>query len=553
MRLLTINSQGSAIPTPLQLLRLVYVGRMCLAIAIYVTTALKIRVAAPLDILVTSLLLVVAATVTAASYWHTHFRHKSPGPTFLYLQALFDVVLITAVVHMTGGADSDLASLYVILIVATGLTMTPANAGLVTLFAGLVYFADVFWGHTTGVSSAVWIQLALFMVVALVTAYVASRVNIMGAVHEALAAEVRQVQLEADDVLRNIRTGVITVDADGALLYANPASEEILGFRANQWLGRSVMPEFARVAPEFWAAVTATARRGVRLMRVEATVHRPDRSFPIGVTTTTLDGPAGARPRVSAIFTDISDSKRLEELHLRAERLEAVAELSSSLAHEIKNPLASIRSSVEQLGRSARANPDEKFLANLIVRESDRLSRLLSEFLDFSRVRVTECRPMDLHAVAEAAIRLVKQHPDCGKGVKIALEGTSTPMEGDEDLVHRVVLNLVLNAVQAGGPKAAVTVRTGRAAPDELPGAAAIENPVTLRVTDNGPGIPAEVQRRLFEPFATGRVGGTGLGLAIVQRAVEAHRGLVLVDTKAGDGTTFRIYFPAARPKEEAA
>ena len=553
MRLLNVNSQGSAIPTPLQLLRLIYVGRMCLAIAIYVTAALKIRVAAPLDILVTSLVLVAAAAVTGASYWHTHFRRKSPGPTFLYLQALFDVVLITVVVHMTGGADSDLASLYVILIVATGLMMTPANAGLVTLFAGLVYFADVFWGHTTGVASAVWIQLALFMVVALVTVYVSSRVNIMGAVHQALAAEVRQVQLEADDVLRNIRTGVITVDADGGLLYANPASEEILGFKASEWIGRSVMPEFARLAPEFWAAVTSTARRGVRLMRVEATVHRPDRSFPIGVTTTTLDGPAGARPRVSAIFTDISDSKRLEELHLRAERLEAVAELSSSLAHEIKNPLASIRSSVEQLGKSARANPDEKFLANLIVRESDRLSRLLSEFLDFSRVRVTECRPMDLHAVAEAAIRLVKQHPDCGKGVKIALEGVSTPMEGDEDLIHRVVLNLVLNAVQAAGSKASVTVRTGRAAPDELPGAAGIENPVTLRVSDNGPGIPDEVQQRLFEPFATGRVGGTGLGLAIVQRAVEAHRGLVLVDTQAGTGTTFTIYFPAARRKEEAA
>jgi len=110
---------------------------------------------------------------------------------------------------------------------------------------------------------------------------------------------VRQVQLEADDVLRNIRTGVLTVDADGRLLYANPASEEILGFRAREWLGKSVMPEFARLAPEFWAAVTSTARRGVRLMRVEATVHRPDRSFPIGVTTTTLDGPVGARPRVS--------------------------------------------------------------------------------------------------------------------------------------------------------------------------------------------------------------------------------------------------------------
>src|SRR6266542_2572393 len=545
---------GAMIPSPRKLLRLVYLGRMCLATAIYLSAALKIRVAAPLDILVTSLMLVAAVGVSLPSYWHTHLRGRHPGPTFLYLQAVFDIALITAVVHVTGGPESDFAGLYVLLIAVTALLMPPASAGLVTILAGLVYFAEVFWGHPTAMTVGIWIQLAVFVLVAAVTAYLASRVTVMGAEREALAAEVRQVQLEADDVLRNIRTGVVTVDADGRLLYANPAAEEILGFRGREWLGRSVMPEFARLAPEFWAAVTSTARRGVRLMRVEATVHRPDRTFPIGVTTTTLDGPIGAVPRVSAIFTDISDSKRLEELHLRAERLEAVAELSSSLAHEIKNPLASIRSSVEQLARSSRSNADEKFMANLIVRESDRLSRLLSEFLDFSRVRVTECRPMDLHQVAEAAIRLVRQHPDCGARVKITLEGDPTPMEGDEDLLHRVVSNLVLNAVQAAGAKAAVVVRTGRASANELPGAAGIENPVALRVSDNGPGIPDELQERLFEPFATGRVGGTGLGLAIVQRAVEAHRGIVLVVTKAGGGgTTFTIYFPAARRKEEAA
>jgi len=115
--------------------------------------ALKVRVAAPLDILVTSLMLVTAAGVTLASYWHTHFRRKVPGPTFLYLQALFDVVLITAVVHMTGGADSDLASLYVILVAVTALLMPPANAGLVTVSRPVV-LRDVFWGHSGGVSRA---------------------------------------------------------------------------------------------------------------------------------------------------------------------------------------------------------------------------------------------------------------------------------------------------------------------------------------------------------------------------------------------------------------
>src|SRR5205814_791203 len=162
-----------------------------------------------------------------------------------------------------------------------------------------------------------------------------------------------------------------------------------------------------------------------------------------------------------------------------------------------------------------------------------------------------------------------------------------TPMEGDEDLLHRVVSNLVLNAVQATGRGARVEVRVGRPASHELPGGAGIENPVSLAVSDNGPGIPEGLRARLFEPFVTGRVGGTGLGLAIVQRAVaahrgvvrvapapgegtsatgggvevggpavrfagalhdrEAHRGLVLVDTSPGKGTTFTVYLPAAR------
>jgi signal transduction histidine kinase len=115
------------------------------------------------------------------------------------------------------------------------------------------------------------------------------------------------------------------------------------------------------------------------------------------------------------------------------------------------------------------------------------------------------------------------------------------------------VSNLVLNAVQATGKGARITVRTGRPGSQELPAGSGIENPVSLVVADNGPGVPEGVRQRLFEPFVTGRAGGTGLGLAIVQRAVEAHRGLVLVDTQVGRGTTFTVYFPAARRKEEAA
>src|SRR5256885_1224289 len=508
------GSRGSAIPTPQSLLRSVYVGRVCVAVAIYLAAALKFAVAAPLDLLVTSFVLVATVVVTSGSFWYTHFLRRSPGRTFLYGQALFDVGLITTVVHITGGPQSDLTPLYVPLIAVTAVLMPPASTALITALVGIVYFADVFFGHTTAMTAQVGLQLSVFAAVAAGTADFASRVAVMGAEWEALAGELRQVRLEAADVLRNIPTGVVTVDQDGHVLYCNPAAEQILGFKERQWRGRSVMPEFARIAPEFWAAVTAMARRGIRAMRVEATVRRPDRTFLIGVTTTTLENEPGGVPRVTAIFTDISDSKRLEELHLRAERLEAVAELSSSLAHEIKNPLASIRSSVGQLSRSPRANPHEKVLANLIVPEADPPARPPPRVLPLFRVRVTECRPVDLREVAGAAIRLVREHPDYPADAVIELAGSPTPMEGDEDLLHRVVSNLVLNAVQATGPGARITVRTGRASPGAVPDRAGIENPVSLQVSDNGPGIPEDVRGRLFEPFVTGRVGGTGLGLA---------------------------------------
>jgi len=553
MRWLGGSSKASAVPSPKNLLRFVYIGRVSVAIAIYLTAALKVRIAAPLDILVTSVLLLATLGFTGASYWHTHARNRPPGRTFLYLQALFDVVLVTTVVHVTGGPDSDFSTLYVPVIAVTAVLMRPASTALITLLVGLAYLADLLFGHHTAVSSALWIQLGLFAVVAAVPAYFASRIKVMTAEHELLAGELRQARLEASDVLHNLASGVLTVDAEGRLLFSNPAAEQILGFRAGDWLGRTFLPELARTSPEFWAAVASTARRGIRLMRVEAIVRRADRTFPVGLTTTTISVGAGLPPRVTAIFTDISDSKRLEELHLRAERLEAVAELSAGLAHEIKNPLASIRSSVEQLARSSRADPDEKFLASLIVRESDRLSRLLSEFLDFSRVRVTEYRAIDLRAIAEAAVRLVRAHSDCPADITIELACESAPMEGDEDLLHRVVSNLVLNAVQAAGSSARILVQTSRPRPEELPPGIAVENPVALRVSDNGPGLPEAVRERLFEPFVTGRVGGTGLGLAIVQRAVAAHRGMVLVDSAPSHGTTFTVYFPAARRKEEAA
>src|SRR2546427_1927338 len=145
--------------------------------------------------------------------------------------------------------------------------MPPASTALITALVGIVYFADVFFGHTTAMTAQVGLQLSVFAAVAAVTAYFASRVAVMGAEWEALAGELRQVRLEAADVLRNIPTGVVTVDQDGHVLYCNPAAEQILGFKERQWRGGSGIPQLARVPPHVCAGGTPQARPRLRAGR----------------------------------------------------------------------------------------------------------------------------------------------------------------------------------------------------------------------------------------------------------------------------------------------
>jgi signal transduction histidine kinase len=314
-------------------------------------------------------------------------------------------------------------------------------------------------------------------------------------------------------------------------------------------MGKPVLESIRGIAPDLASAVERSVRDRVRTTRAEGIIATRGKRFPIGVTTTYTDGDGRRTDRTAtAIFQDISDQKRIEALRLRAERLEGVAELSASLAHEIKNPLASIRSACEQLSRSQYSGADERTLTHLVMRESDRLSRLLSEFLDFARVRVLRREPLDLVHLAHGAVRLAQAHPDRPPEVQLVVEGEvgEFVVEGDDDLLHRALFNLLLNAIQASPPDAEVRVVVSSALPDQFGvGGTFADGAVSLTVTDSGSGIPDDIRGRLFDPFFTTKPGGSGLGLAVVHRAIEAHRGLVVLDSTAV-GTRFTVVLPRA-------
>jgi two-component system sensor histidine kinase PilS (NtrC family) len=541
---------------PARLVRWVYVGRLSLASAIFLAAAFHWQDpdTERQRIVVATLAFAAALAVTGLSVLYSGFFRRPLGSTFHYLQSVFDLLLVTAVVHVTAenGTPSQFAALY-ILVIATSSLLLPLGGGLLVAALGNVFYvADAVWSIGSPFTAGVWLQLAVFATVALGSAFLSAKLKALGI---GTQAELARVRLEAADILHNIRSGIVTIDGGGRLLYANPTGEQLLAIDLETMRGSPVLPRLQAVAPELAEALERSVRDRVRTTRGEGVIAVAGKRLAIGVTTTYTDGDGLRTDRTAtAIFQDISDQKRMEVLRLRAERLEGVAELSASLAHEIRNPLASIRSAVEQLARSPFSGPDEQTLARLVMRESDRLSRLLSEFLDFARVRVTRTQPLDLAILGESALRLVEASPNRPDGVRLVIDAVPEEhvVEGDEDLLHRAVFNLLLNAVQASPPGGEVRLEVGAALPEHLGGTRFEYGAAMLSVADEGPGIPVEIRDRLFDPFFTTKPGGSGLGLAVVHRAIEAHRGLVFVDSN-GSGTRFTVVLPRAEPSRRPA
>ena len=508
--------------------------------------------AEPQQTLLATVMFMVALAVSAASFWYTHVRRAQPGENFLYAHVVLDVLLVTGIVHITGGQESDFAPLY-ILAISEGALLLPLPGGvLIGGLASIVYFADLFWFHQASFTGSVAYQIVLFSTVALITGWLGDRLRRAGLALGAVESELRQLRLDTGDILANISTGVLTVDGAGRMAYLNPAGEALLGLSAVQWMGAPVVNTVDQMAPGMGMVLRRSIEDAIPITRFKTTTRRNGREIVLAVSTTVLDRSSGEPPSATALFQDISELERIEALNRRAERLEAVAELSASLAHEIKNPLASIRSAVEQIAKPQLGSEDRARLERLVLAESDRLSRLLSEFLDFSDVAMVRRQRLDLAQLVSDAVALVRQHPDRRDGVEIVLDLPGEPVwvEGDPDLLHRAVFNLVLNAVQFTPPHGTVSIRLRRHT-----GVTGVPHrPVArLVVRDQGPGVAAEDVPRIFDPFYTRRPGGTGLGLAIVHRSLEAHGGAVEVEQAPEGGAEFIVDLPLAggAPSEE--
>jgi len=529
------------------LLRWLYLGRMTLVSGVFVVALLATG-----TVLETAILFVVSLVWTAVSFWRTNRPTQPTSSTFRYGQVLFDILIVAGIVHFTGDADSAFSPLY-ILVIAEGALLLPLPGGvLVGLAASAVFAGDAVLLNGADITDTFLLQIGLFTVVAVATGILGDRLRQAGMRLGAMESELQQLRLDTSDILDSLSTGVITVDGAGRLAYLNPAGAEMLGLEPEEWFGAPILEVVDGIAPGLGGLLARSIQFRMSQKRFKTTTAGEGETLTIGVSTTVLERNGEDAPSATAIFQDITAHDRAERLDRRTQRLEAVAALSASLAHEIKNPLASIRSSVEQLARvDGLAAEDRETLQRLVLDESDRLSRLLSDFIEFSAIRMGRAETHDLGSLVGGAVQLAARHPDAAE---VALDchghdgGIAVP--GDRDLLHRAVYNLVLNAFQFAGEGGRVEVLVedvSNLAPDQTAG---IVHAVRLVVRDSGPGIDMDDQERIFDPFFTRRTGGSGLGLSVVQRAVKAHHGAVLVGNHAGGGAEFVLYLPGGDRSE---
>lgn len=492
--------------------------------------------------------LLLGISTSAVSFWYTHLAQRRAGKNFLYVQALVDLALVTAIVHVSGGSESVIPPLlYVALCGGYALLLPFQSAILVALYSVAAYLGEIALAFPDQLGVSVAIQAGVFTVVAAATSVLGGRLQQVRTDVQKLEGELNRLRLRTTDLLHALDSAVFTVDEEGTLAYINPAAEDLFGIEAQERLGGPFLDWLVEWAPDVREALEEGFASGRAVHDRECRLFLEDRegAVPVGVSTAVMTR-SDAPTAITAAVKDLRPIRRIEELRARTRRLQSVAELSASLAHEIRNPLASIRSAVQQLEDSV---PEERaLLMRLVARESDRLNSLLEEFGDFARVDVSEREELDLAGIVDEAVEVVRQHPDTPDSARFRVlpRGELDDVWGDPDLLHRTLVNLLLNAVQVTAPfrDPQVDVVLDELRPDLLPATIHLGAPVRIRVLDNGPGLPPGEADRIFDPFYSGRDGGSGLGLAIAHRAVQAHRGALLAHSRPDQGAAFVIVLP---------
>jgi two-component system sensor histidine kinase PilS (NtrC family) len=338
-----------------------------------------------------------------------------------------------------------------------------------------------------------------------------------------------------DRIIESMRSGLVTTDLGCHIVTFNRAAEEITGYRASDIRGTNVFAIFGDIEKQIEVGLESIRTR-TRLPRFDIGCRTASGGeIHLGFSVAPLVDESDKSRGYVLTFQDLTEVMELEREVRRQERLAALGKMAAGLAHEIRNPLASMRGSVQVLASELSLSPDQAQLMQIVLRESDRLNRIVSDFLTYARPPKTERAVVDLCNLVAETVALLRNSPELLPDhlIKQELPGEPVLYHGDPNQMRQIFWNLARNAIQAmpDGGELCVSL-------DAEP-----NREVTITFRDSGQGMSREQKERLFEPFNSSS-GGTGLGMAIVYQLVRDHNGAVIVESETGQGTCISIKLP---------
>jgi two-component system sensor histidine kinase PilS (NtrC family) len=521
-------------------LRLVAVSAILIGTLLAQVTTSEILPIAPL-------IRIVGLSYVLSLAWIALWLMRIPVGLHASLQLAGDLVIIAVLVHFTGGLSSPFPFLFLVPVGLAALmfglrgALTVAGAAFV-LYAAMAEAVALKLLPPSAVtevapslrSSSLVFQLVInaagFVLVALLTSYLAhslqqAEARLLGE----REASARLLALSAD-VLRSVESGVLAADNEGSVVLANPAAQTILA-TGGPLEGRR-LEELLSLDGKIWPELLSQVQPDHPL-RLEASAIGP--GAPMGCTVTALGGEDSAPLGVVVHFRDLTEAREAASRERLRERLVAVGEMAAGIAHEIRNPLASISGSAQVLGNLPGLTHNGRRLLQIVVEESRRLSGIIEAFLGYARPPDPRPGPCDIARTLEETLTLFAHSPEVTPAHVIELDIKPHPatVTADERQLRQAFFNLARNAIQAMPQGGTMRVQAQPEAESYV-----------IRWSDHGIGMQPQQIQEIFQPFRAFRRGGTGLGLSVVYSIVSDHNGSIKVASQPGEGSTFTIRLP---------
>lgn len=476
-------------------------------------------------------------------------RCRKTGSSFAIIQIVWDLLFATVLLLMTGGIGSPFSFLYLLSIINSSVLLSRRQAIYTASLCGILYGAILdlqYYGMLTPLGLTrgqalqfgdtyifynIFLNLFAFFSAALLTGWLAEQASRSESALKHKEIDFEELERLNGTIVASLSSGLLTVTEDDRIRVFNHFAEQMTGLSQQEVYDRplsEVIPELSR------ARVLTTGGRS----EVEASLQGERRT--VGLSTSPLFDKDGARIGTIVNFQDLTMFKRMEAELKRSDRLAAVGKLSAAIAHEIRNPLASISGAVQLISQGEEIAEGDRQLLDIVLRETDRLNGLLRDFLAYARPRQPMKFRVHLSSLVHDLKTLIGSDPrfslirldfDYDPGLSVRL---------DPELFKQVLWNLFVNAAQAmGDAGGTITLRAVR-----REGGGAAKGCITISVTDDAAGMTPEETARIFDPFYTTKEEGTGLGLATVYRIMEIHDGRVEVTSEKGKGSCFSLCLP---------